>query len=362
VPVLRVVRRGVLRLLAIQRSMRNAANGFSAVARNDCKRRRATACATQVLYNRGSFPGNRTEMFRHTRSVFMLLLTMLIWGSTFVVTKGVIDQLPPFTLAFIRVAIGTLVLLPFAVARWRGAGGARLSWRPIVAMGFLGVALYYALFNFSLRYTSASQGALVQSCIPAMTALVAVLWLRERASGLRWFGIVLSIAGVMLVFSDVPDSGARAALLGNVLMFLTVVCWGVYTSLAKRSANGSDPVIVTAGIAAVGAIALLPMAITEVLSQGMPNVGGIGWLAVIYLGAGASGFAYMLYNAALQHMDASEVGAYTNLIPIVGVTLGIVVLDEPLSAREIAGGLVVLFGVWLTGRREAQKVAVSDAG
>jgi drug/metabolite transporter (DMT)-like permease len=301
-------------------------------------------------------------MFQHTRSIFMLVITMIIWGSTFVVTKGVIEQLPPFTLAFVRVAIGTLVLLPFALARKRAAGRSRLPWGSIVAMGLLGVALYYALFNFSLRYTSASQGALVQSCIPAMTALVAVLWLRERASGMRWFGIALSIAGVLLVFSNVPDSGARATLLGNVLMFLTVVCWGVYTSIAKRSADGSDPVIVTTGIAAVGAIALLPMAISEVVSQGMPHVGGAGWLAVAYLGAGASGIAYLLYNSALQHMDASEVGAYTNLIPIVGVILGIVVLDEPLSARAIAGGLIVLFGVWLTGRREAQKVAVSDAG
>ena len=71
----------------------------------------------------------------------------------------------------------------------------------MITMGLIGVTLYYGLFNFSMRYTSASQGALVQSCIPAMTALVAVLWLREHASALRWFGIGLSIAGVLIVFS-----------------------------------------------------------------------------------------------------------------------------------------------------------------
>jgi drug/metabolite transporter (DMT)-like permease len=200
----------------------------------------------------------------------------------------------------------------------------------------------------------------VQSCIPAMTALVAVVWLRERASALRWFGIALSVAGVALVFSNVPDSGARSALLGNALMFLTVVCWGVYTSIAKRSADGPDPVIVTAGIAVIGAIVLLPLAVTEIVAGGMPRVGVAGWLAVIYLGAGASGLAYLLYNSALQHMDASEVGAYTNLIPIVGVILGIVVLDEPVSARAIAGGCIVLLGVWLTGRQQARGVAVPD--
>ena len=301
-------------------------------------------------------------MSQHQRSILMLLITMTIWGSTFVVTKGVIDEFPPFTLAFVRVAIGALVLLPFALARSRAAGRTPLPWKSIVAMGLLGVALYYALFNYSLRYTSASQGALVQSCIPAMTAMVAVVWLRERASTQRWFGIVLSIAGVMLVFSNVPDSGASAALLGNTLMFLTVVCWGAYTSIAKRSAQGPDPVIVTTGIAAVGAILLLPLACMEIGSQGMPHASARAWLAVIYLGVGASGLAYLLYNSALQHMDASEVGAYTNLIPIVGVILGIVVLHEPVSARAIAGGVVVLVGVWLTGRREAGGVAVGDAG
>jgi drug/metabolite transporter (DMT)-like permease len=300
-------------------------------------------------------------MSPHQNSTLMLLITMTIWGSTFVVTKEVIDDVPPFTLAFVRVAIGALVLLPFALARSR-AVRTPLPWKSIVAMGLLGVALYYALFNYSLRYTSASQGALVQSCIPAMTALVAVIWLRERASAQRWFGIVLSIAGVMLVFSNVSDSGASAVLFGNALMFLTVVCWGVYTSIAKRSAEGADPVIVTTGIAAVGAVLLLPLAVTEIVSQGMPHVGARAWFAAIYLGAGASGLAYLLYNSALQHMDASEVGAYTNLIPIVGVILGIVVLHEPLSARAIAGGVVVLVGVWLTGRKEARAVAVGDPG
>jgi drug/metabolite transporter (DMT)-like permease len=77
-----------------------------------------------------------------------------------------------------------------------------------------------------------------------------------------------------------------------------------------------------------------------------------GWLGMAYLGAGASGLAYMLYSAALRHVDASEAGVYTNLIPIVGVVTGMM-LGEPLSLRAIAGGLVVLVGVWLTSRQPA---------
>jgi len=292
-------------------------------------------------------------MQSHFASVLMLLVTMVIWGSTFVVTKGINDQVQPFTLAFVRVAIGAIVLFACALVR-QAQGGAHsrwsaLPWGTMVTMGLIGVVLYYAVFNYSLVYTSASQGALVQSCIPAMTALVAVVWLREHASGLRWTGIALSMAGILIVFSGGDAQSGSGSLLGNVLMFASAVLWGVYTSMAKRVAT-YDAIQVTAGIIGAGALMLLPLAGFELAAAGLPMVDLRGWLGMAYLGAGASGLAYMMYSAALKHMDASEAGVYTNLIPIVGVIMG-VMLGEPLSLRAILGGAVVLVGVWLTSRQ-----------
>ena len=285
----------------------------------------------------------------------MLVITMVIWGSTFVVTKGINDQVQPFTLAFVRVAIGAVVLLIFAwVRQARGGSHTRwsaLPWGTMVTMGLIGVVLYYAVFNYSLVYTSASQGALVQSCIPAMTALVAVVWLREHASALRWSGIVLSMVGVLIVFSGADAQAGSGSLLGNLLMFASAVLWGVYTSMAKRVAR-YDAIQVTAGIIGAGALLLLPLAGFEIAAGAMPQVNLQGWLGMAYLGAGASGLAYMMYSAALKHVDASEAGVYTNLIPIVGVIMGMV-LGEPLSLRAIVGGAVVLVGVWLTSRQPA---------
>lgn len=288
------------------------------------------------------------------RSIAMLLLAMLIWGSTFAVTKEIIVGVPPLALAFVRVAIATLVLLPFAFVRARGAGAdtSQLPWTAVWAMGFIGVTLYYALFNFSLLYTSASQGALVQSCLPAMTALVAVLWLREHATFARWAGIALSVAGVAVVFSGGSGGEARSAALGAFLMFLTSICWGFYTALAKKTAQ-LDAITVTTAVMGAGALLLLPIAALEVATQGMPRLSMAAWAGVLYLGAIASGAAYMLYNAALKHVDASQAGAYTNLIPIIGVLTGVIVLGEPLSARAIVGGGIVFLGVWITGLQRA---------
>lgn len=292
-------------------------------------------------------------MQSHFASIVMLLITMVIWGSTFVVTKGVNDQVGPFALAFVRVAIGAAVLLACAFVRQARGGShspwSALPWGTMITMGLVGVVLYYAVFNYSLVYTSASQGALVQSCIPAMTALVAVVWLREHASVVRWAGIALSMVGVLIVFSGAAAQSGDASLLGNVLMFVSTVLWGVYTSMAKRVAN-FDPLQVTAGIIGASVVLLLPLAGFEVAAEGIPSVNLKGWLGMAYLGAGASGIGYMLYSAALKHIDASEAGVYTNLIPIVGVVTG-VMLGDPLSLRAILGGVVVLVGVWLTSRQ-----------
>lgn len=299
----------------------------------------------------------------------MLLLAMLIWGSTFVVTKEVIGGLPPFALAFVRVALAAVVLLPLAQMRRRHqetevgvhvSQSSRLPWGAICAMGFIGVAAYYALFNLSLAYTSASQGALVQSCLPAMTALVAVVWLRERASLVRWIGIALSIAGVAIVFSGAPASGAKSAVLGGLLMFATTILWGVYTALAKRTTQ-FDSISITTAMLAVGAVMLLPIAAVEIAGHGMPRLSLAGWLGVLYLGVVASGVAFILYNAALKHMDASLAGAYTNLIPIIGVIAGVIVLGEPLSARAILGGGIVFLGVWITSLQRTPRKDASEA-
>lgn len=294
----------------------------------------------------------------HTRSILLLLLTMIVWGSTFAVTKELVSLWPPFTVAFARVAFGALVLLPLALTRERRSQP--LPWLTIWTMGAVGVTLYYVTFNLAMVYSSASQGALVQASIPAMVALVAMLWLRERTSALRWLGIALSVGGVLIVFSGTESSGAGqgSLALGNGLMFASVVCWAFYTSLAKRVAR-FDAIVITTFVTGSGALMLLPLSLYEIAGSGLRPLPTAGWLGLIYLGVVASGLAYVSYNASLKALDASAVGVYTNLIPIVGVLTGVVVLGEPLSIQAVIGGVVVMIGVWLTGRQERRPAPAS---
>jgi drug/metabolite transporter (DMT)-like permease len=285
-------------------------------------------------------------------SIVLLLLTMVIWGSTYVVTKTGLEEIPPMWFALLRFCVASLLLVPLALAR---GGLAKLPrpvpWKTLVMMGLTGVALYYIAFNLGLSYTTASQGALVQSSIPAVTAIMAVVWLRERVSRRRLLGIVLAIAGVLLIVArSTPDASARSPLIGNLWMFASVVVWGMYTVLAKRIAD-VDAAVMTATISVIGTVMLLPAALIE--SDGtLPSpISTGGWLRIIYLGAMPSALAYLFYSRALRDLDASQVGTFINLVPVLGVVSGVVFLGETVTPLAILGGLLVLTGVWISSRR-----------
>ena len=278
---------------------------------------------------------------------------MVMWGSTFVVTKAAVAEIPPLTLAFVRFAIGALVLVPVAVMR-RGMRGlfSAVPVRQVALLALAGVALFTAAFNYALIYGSAMQGALIYALTPAAVAVAAVIGLGETLSRRRLSGIVLSVAGAALVVRYVhSDAGSPKPLLGALLMLMAIAAWAIYTVIAKRIA-GADQTAVTAVMFVVAAAMLLPFAAIELALVTFPTPTLRGWLSTLYLGVIASGLAYVGYNYALTHLDASTVAAFVNLDPIVGVLLAFFILGERLNALQIVGTLCVLTGMWLAASRE----------
>jgi drug/metabolite transporter (DMT)-like permease len=282
-----------------------------------------------------------------------LLIAILIWGFAYVVTKSGLDAVPPMMFALLRYAVASLLLVPLALAR---GGLTRLPqpvpWKTLVLMAIVGVTLYYVLFNLALAYTSASQTALIQSAFPALVAILALLWLHERVTKQRFAGIGLAIIGVVLIVTTQDDTAASNPLLGNALAFASVLSWSVYTILAKRISN-ADPIAVTAVISLIGTVMLIPVALLENADVSLSSIPRDGWLAILYLGGLASAASYLLYSRALRDIDASLVGTYINLSPVIGVVSGVLVLGESVTAMAIIGGVLVLAGVWLSSRRSA---------
>lgn len=279
---------------------------------------------------------------------------MMVWGSTFVVTKAATREIPPLTLAALRFLIATIVLAPLALYRGAFARLPRpVPWRALLAMAITGIAAFSITFNYALVYGSAAQGAMIYALVPAAVALGAVWFLREKASSQRVVGIALSIVGVMLVvLSGESTLAAPQPLLGALWMLGAVAMWTAYTLIAKRW-HDVDHVVTIALISALGAVMLLPLAALELLDAPTLSPSITAWSAALFLGVVASALAYIAYGFALRELDATVVGVYTNLNPIVGVVTAVLFMGETLHAGQALGGLVVFLGMWLASRESA---------
>jgi drug/metabolite transporter (DMT)-like permease len=254
-----------------------------------------------------------------------------------------------------RYVIAAGVLVPIAIAR----GGLMRLPRPVgiaplIWMGLTGIAILTVGFNYGLIYGSASQGALVYALGPAAVAIAAVVGLHEALSKRRIAGIMLSVAGAALVVaSGEVNRAAPRPVIGALAMLAGVIAWAYYTVIAKRLAQ-ADQVVVIAWASIFGVVILLPFAAAELWHGPVPQATASGWLGVLFLGAVASAVAYVVYSRVLRELDASLVGAYFTLDPIIGVVTAVIFLGEVLHRRQIVGGVIALVGMWLAASRESR--------
>lgn len=271
-----------------------------------------------------------------------LVLASLLWGTADVAGKLALGAVPPAALAASRFAVALAILWP--VARWRGGPPAPV--RITAPLGLLGVALTFLLQNLGLDRTSATNASLLQGAAPVLTLMLAAAVLGERLGPRRVAAVVAAVAGVATV--TLPGGGGlRAPGLGDALVLGSTGCFAAFVVLGRRAFPVYGTLPVLAGMATWGTAALLPAAAVE-LWLTPPAAIGPGQVAlVLYLGAGCSALTYALWGYALRHIEAGRAATFDTLIPIVGLVTAVVVLREVPLAWHVAGGALVVAGVWM---------------
>ena len=263
------------------------------------------------------------------------------------VVKPLLESLPPLVMALARFLLAALVLVPIGLRQ----AGPLPGPATVLALGFFGVGAFYLCFNVGLQFTTASAAALIQGAGPAITAVAAFVLLGERLRAVGILGLVVSAVGVAMIVAGSGQEGEGAApLLGGLLIFGSATSWALYTVICRRLTR-YPPLRLTAAGAAVGTLLLVPMAAVELSLVGPGAPTWESWLAVIYLGLGPSAAAYLLWSYGLQRVSANEAGSLLNLIPVLALVLAALVLGEQPAPAALAGGALVLLGVWLTTRR-----------
>lgn len=274
------------------------------------------------------------------RGLLALLAAVLIWGSTFVLTKGLLDQIGPFTLAVARFVIALAVLVP--LARRHGFRPRLVLTRRYLLFGASGVTAYFGLQNLALVFTTAGSAALISALIPAMTAVWAAVVLKERPTRVQLAGIVLSVIGVSLVVRSGLALGDVRALAGNLMMLGTTWVWAVYTVEGRKLAADTPALVLSTASIAAGTLLLLPLAAVELLVQGPKDLQWSGVAGIAYLGVGASALTFWLWNWALRHVRAPAAAAAVNLVPVVGLAFAVTAGEAVTPLQLLGGGIAVV--------------------
>lgn len=281
-----------------------------------------------------------------------LVAATALWGTSFVATKVVLDHVPPLTLAALRFVVALVVLLPltFRTGRRPSLG------REAALLGLTGMALFFVFQNLGLRFASAGGAALVlNGGIPILTTLLAALVLRERLVGTRLVGTLAGVAGVLalVLLGSGPGTaspGGPFAALGVGLLLLAAAAAAVYTLLGRRAFARGDALALTTGATCYGLLFSLPAAAVEMTVVGAGRPTGPDLLLLLYLGAGCSALPFVLWGYALARLEACQVAVLGNLELLFAVAFAAILLREPLPPVHLAGGALILAGVWLAAR------------
>jgi drug/metabolite transporter (DMT)-like permease len=292
-------------------------------------------------------------------------LIVVIWAVNFIAAKIGLRYFPPLTMASFRVCAAGVVMVPFylcleglrlpAFAR-RPADSKqgftrRDAWR-FLYLGFFGVSVNQFCFTLGLHYTSVSHSAVIVGMGPIYTLILAVLLRMERATWHKAVGMAIAFTGIAVLASENGISARSPSLLGDAITMTGSLGFAMYAVLGKRVAGEYDALTMTAFNHFAGALIVLPLALHQAWMLGAAGnwraVPWQGWTAILYMALFGSAVAYVLYYWLLRYLEASQLSAFTYLLPVLASILGILALGEQGSWRQVLGGALALGGVYWT--------------
>lgn len=299
---------------------------------------------------------------RDPAAMIALTFMALCFGGTWVAGKVALEDLSPFTIAAVRFALASLLLFGWTrITRRRLSPVTRRNLPLAMAMGLTAVAGYNILFLVGLTLAPASDGAIiVPGTAPILTAVLAAVFLGERLRPATAIGMGVAVAGLFLVVTPAAESGPDR-LLGAILFFLGALCWAIYGVISKRGARQFDSVSATLYGSLIGTLVLLPPAIIEGRAGELFEAGATAWIGVVYLAVFGSLVAFLLVQFGIRRIGAGPASVFALLVPIFGVGSSALLLGERLTLLALAGGALVLAGLWIVERPHLERRPTAPA-
>lgn len=292
-----------------------------------------------------------TEEHKTATGHSLALLTILIWGTTFISTKILLIDFMPVEILFFRFLLGYVVLILIYSRPLRTE-----SFREellFMAAGLCGVTLYFLVENIALVYTLASNVGVIVSIAPFLTAVLAQFFLEgEKLHGQFLFGFGIALTGIVLIGLN-GSFILKLNPLGDLLAFLAPVVWAIYSVLMRRiSERNYHTIGSTRRVFFYGLLFMIPALFLFEFHLDLGRLGDIeNIFNMLFLGLGASALCFVTWNRAVGLLGAVKTSVYIYLVPVITVAASVLILQEQITWVTGLGTGLTLLGSLISGRK-----------
>ncbi len=291
---------------------------------------------------------------RRSIGLIQAALAPVIWGGALSSGRVVSQYLPPVTTGFIRFTIALLILYP--LYRHRVGTLPRLTkreWLLVFLIALFGMVLFNVFLFTSLKTITAIRSSILLAFTPIIVILLCMVLYRKHVSRYEWAGIALSVTGAVITvtggnLSSVIENGLA---IGDFTMMLAVISWAIYSLVIEQATKtlSSFSILIMGGT--IGLVLLFPFTFLEGGWSAVPTLPPVAVFNLLYLGILAAGLAYIWYFEGIKTLGSSTASAFLNLEPVAAIIIGILFLSESLTQPLAAGALLVISGLFITGKK-----------
>jgi len=283
--------------------------------------------------------------------VLLALISSALGGTAAAVTRYLVGNADPLTLAILRWGIGFLVVLPAAVllrARWPQ----RRDWLAVATLGICFFGLFFLLYNLAVSLTTATRASLALSTLPLQTMLVGAVLGIEPLTARKSIGVGIAILGVVAALAANLADAPPGAWRGELIMAGAVLCMSFYNVLSRPFIQRSSALGFLAVGMGGGALALVLAGLVTDRIAVLAHFGAAQWIAGAYLGVAGGALAFILWVMALQRASPTRVANTMTINPVAAGLLATQLVGEPIAPNLLIGLVAVGAGIWIatTGR------------
>ncbi|OIJ14186.1 hypothetical protein BKP35_07675 [Anaerobacillus arseniciselenatis] len=280
----------------------------------------------------------------------LLVFATFFWGTNFVFSRMIVEEVPPFQLSVMRWIIASLVFLPFVYKELKQNKEILIkNWKALLFLAATGIAGFNTLLYIAIQYTTSINASLVNSTAPLLIVLLSVFFLKEKMLKIQYIGVVVSFIGVFFIITG----GSIETLLtltinpGDLVVLAAVIMWSIYSVLMKKfgvDLPKKSTFIITMYI---GILILIPFALFERTYQpvALTSLPAEAILGIVYLGIFPSIISFICWNEGVMQVGPGKASNYLHLIVLFTTILAVTFGGEMLLVTQIIGGFFILSGV-----------------